>query len=124
MKTCSASGRDRPVDRATAWACLWTNVLTLPGLGSLAAGRAIGYAQAGTALAGFGLTLYGLFHITRAWLDLGEVPAGFTSAFWISLAGVGVFATAWLWALFTSLAVLRDTRPHEGMSRPSTDDHG
>lgn len=124
MKTSSASGRGRPVDRATAWACLWTNVLTLPGLGSLAAGRAIGYAQAGTALAGFGLTLYGIFHITQAWLDLGEVPLGFPPALWVCLAGVGLFVVGWLWALFTSLAVLRDARPHEGVARPAPDDHG
>jgi hypothetical protein len=124
MKTCSVSGRGRQVDRATAWACLWTNVLTLPGLGSLAAERAIGYAQAGTALSGFGLTLYGLFRIVRAWLDLGELPVGFTSALWISLAGVGLFAAAWLWALSTSLAVLRHTRPREGGSHPEADPHG
>ncbi|MCZ7636453.1 MAG: hypothetical protein M5U12_10770 [Verrucomicrobia bacterium] len=124
MKTSSASGRDRPVDRATAWACLWTNVLTLPGLGSVAAGRAIGYAQAGTALAGFGLTLHGLFRIVRAWLDVGELPVGFTTSFWVSLVGVAMFAAAWLWALITSLGILRDARPHEGAPRPAANDHG
>jgi len=53
------SNERKPMDRLGAWLCLLANVIALPGLGSIIAGKRVGYAQALLALAGFGLTGYG-----------------------------------------------------------------
>ena len=57
MKISLALGQQRPLDRATAWACLTTNVLA-PGSGSLVAGKKIGYAQLALAFSGLGVTIF------------------------------------------------------------------
>ena len=44
------------MDEARAWTSLMTNLLVLPGLGSLLAGRRAGWPQAALALAGFALS--------------------------------------------------------------------
>lgn len=121
MKPSSASARapepaalPRVVDRPTAWAYLVTNVATLPGLGTIAAGQRKGYVQAAIALAGFVTTFLGLIDIIRDWMAQGELPLGFSRGLLIGLAGVFVFGFAWLWALFTSLGLLRRATPANG----------
>ena len=56
MKFSLTPGRNRPLDRQTAWGCFTANQFALPGLGSLAAGRRTGYTQMALALAGLALT--------------------------------------------------------------------
>jgi hypothetical protein len=103
MNTSSGPNGPKTVDKPTAWACTLANVVTVPGLGSLAAGRKTGYAQAALALAGFGLSFLGLAGFLRDWRERGEYPEGFTPSLWVALAGVGLFLTGWLWALRTSV---------------------
>lgn len=111
MKTSSAP--DAP-DRSSAWAWTLTNLLVLPGLGSLAAGRKVGWAQVGVALAGLGLVGYGLVRLIRDWLAAGLAPVfEFTPALGCLLAGLGVSAVAWFWALATSIQVHRALRARE-----------
>src|SRR5438477_6151210 len=55
MRISLALGPRRPLSRQTAWGCLTTNV-TLPGAGSLVAGRVSGYAQLALAVAGVVMT--------------------------------------------------------------------
>lgn len=106
--TTSLDRREATVpDRATAWACLLTNALTLPGLGSITGGRRVGYAQSALALVGFALSLYWLVRTVMAWMAEGQLPAEINSTLLIGLAGIAVYATAWLWALGTSLDLLR-----------------
>ncbi|MGD0539839.1 MAG: hypothetical protein ABSC03_19595 [Verrucomicrobiota bacterium] len=121
------SGRKPPklVDRSTAWACLLTN-LASPGLGSLAAGRKVGYAQLTVALTGFALSLVWMGWFLLDWWREGEMPVGFRPSLWVGLAGVALFATGWTWALETSLDLLRAARkpprpPHDGTPRSSAD---
>lgn len=114
-------GDGHNLTRENAWACCTSN-FALPGSGSLLAGRKIGYPQMALAVLGFGLTTwFGMKFIgwgIRHWSELmnpsGD-PLDLLLAVWRecrwALAGLGCFATAWLWALFTSLSLLRTTRP-------------
>lgn len=108
MKTSSAPGTRKTVDRPTAWACTLTNLTTVPGLGTLAAGRKIGYAQAALALLGFGISTLWLVLTVREWMAKGELPVGFTPTLWLGLGGVSAFIVAWVWALITSVDLQRE----------------
>jgi hypothetical protein len=99
------------IDKPTAWACAAANAAALPGLGTLAAGRRIGYAQAALALAGFALSLFGLAGILRDWSNQGGPPERITPSLWLGLAGIGLYAIAWLWALSSSLRLHRQAPP-------------
>lgn len=101
-------------DRASVRAWTLTNLLVLPGLGSLAAGRKVGWAQAALALAGLGLFLYGVGRLLRDWLAAGAEPVfEFTPALGCLLGGLAVSVVAWLWALVTSVQIHREVRARE-----------
>jgi hypothetical protein len=115
----------RTLTRSEAWGCFTAN-LALPGAGSLAAGRAVGYWQMAVALMGVAVTLLttvSMFHwaMSRG----GGSPASMDDPIenlldlwqhvrW-PLAGIGMFAVALLWAMATSRAILasvpKDTAP-------------
>ncbi len=101
------------MDKSTAWSCTITNLAALPGLGSLAAGRRIGYAQAAVALAGFGLSLLWMGLFIRDWRAQGELPIGWRPTLWVGITGIGLFGAGWLWALVTSRSLLREARRTE-----------
>ena len=103
MSTSSGPNAPKPVDKPTAWACTLANIVTVPGLGSIAAGRRIGYAQASVSLLGFGLSFLGLIGFVRDWRARGEYPEGFTPSLWVAMVGIALFFTGWLWALQTSV---------------------
>jgi hypothetical protein len=117
MKISLALGPNRPLSPETAWGCLSTN-LALPGFGSLVAGRASGYAQAALAVSGLLLTLvFGVRFILwyfANWSRLQDAQTDPILAFvetllavrW-SLLGMGLFGFGWLWALVTSLDIVR-----------------
>jgi len=105
-----ASGRE-PMDEARAWACLLTNLLVLPGLGSLMAGRRAGWPQAALALVGFALTTVWLGWFLLAWSRGGEFPLDPGPYFSVGAAGILIFGVSWLWGLLTGLVVLRGARP-------------
>jgi hypothetical protein len=90
-------------DERAAWAALSTNLLVLPGLGSLMAGRKVGWLQAAVALVGAALSLWWLGLFAREWMQLGLIPLENPPELRTGLAGIGVFAAAWLWSLVTSL---------------------
>ena len=98
------------MDPSRAMSCLAANLLVLPGLGTLVAGRRWGVVQAALALAGFALTLGWLTFFVMAWIQLGAFPlTGGPHLSW-GILGVAVFGAAWLWSLATGLAVLREAR--------------
>jgi hypothetical protein len=116
MKTSSAAG---PLSRTTARNCLLINQLATPGLGSLMAGRRVaGLGQLLLAVAGFAMVI-GWFALTLANVynqainDAEPKPAG-----WLGGAGALVFGVAWLWALVTSLQILRSARSAESANAP------
>src|ERR1017187_537525 len=98
----------KPINRAIARNCFLINQFATPGLGSLMARRfAAGIGQLSLALVGFALTV--------AWFSLTMVQtynqisddAPAKSFGWLGAAGALVFAVSWLWALATSLSLLR-----------------
>ena len=117
MKISSEPNGPVPLDRGTAWACLLTNALTLPGLGSLTGGRSVGYAQGTLALIGFGLSSYWLIKTLLVWMAEGQLPVEINRTLLIGLTGIAVYAGAWLWALGTSLGLLREAKATEQAAR-------
>ena len=128
MKVSLALGARQPLSSQTAWGCLTTN-LTMPGFGSLVAGRASGYGQAALALGGtiisvvFGgrfifwyVANWSRFHASEAdpMAALGEM--------WLVLRwpvlGIGIFCVGWVWALATSLQILRSSKKPAPASVP------
>ena len=130
MKISLALGPRQPLDRATAWACALTNQFTLPGLGSLVSGRRVGYAQLALAMLGAGpmlaftvRLLFAAYHVQQAArtiasfqelldyvrLRLQSMPQSWGLYFWIGVPGLIIFVISWLWALASSVAILRES---------------
>lgn len=85
------------------------NQLATPGLGSLMARRWIaGLGQLLLALAGF-LIIVGwmIQRFTNLARQIDDQPPLTTISPTLALWGAGLFAASWLWALVTSLALLR-----------------
>jgi hypothetical protein len=99
------------MDEARAWACLMTNLLVLPGLGSLLAGRRSGWPQAALALVGFALSAVWLIWFVVAWSRTGSFPLDSGPYLPVGLLGVLLFAVSWTWGLLTGLGVVREARP-------------
>jgi hypothetical protein len=97
-------------DEARAWACLFTNLLVLPGLGSIIAGRRSGWPQAAIALAGFVLTTVWLVWFLAAWSRGGEFPLDPGPYLPVGALGVLLFTVSWVWSLLTGLLIVRDAR--------------
>lgn len=108
-----------PPDLKKAWSCLLSN-LAMPGIGSLNGGRAIGYGQLIFGAGGFALTLvFGLHFIfwwltNRSRLEQSSDPAGNLHEAWLAVRcavlGIAVFGVGLLWALFTSVSIIRQAQ--------------
>lgn len=98
------------MDEARAWACLMTNLLVLPGLGSLLAGRRAGWPQTALALVGFALTAVWLVWFVVAWSRTGSLPLDGGPYLPWGAFGVLLFALSWVWGLFTGLRVVSESR--------------
>lgn len=97
-----------PVDRSTAWTCLMANVLVLPGLGSILAGRRwSGYLQAVLALLGFALTTAWGVSFAATWIRLQALPEDLGPHALVAISGILLFALSWTWSLLSSLLILR-----------------
>jgi hypothetical protein len=96
-------------DRGRAWVAFSTNLVVLPGLGSLLMGRPAGWVQAPLALIGLTLSVRWLLLVLLEWRRDGALPAAVPHG-GLLLAGVATFVVAWLWALATGLAALRRAR--------------
>ena len=115
-----------PLERRQAWRCATTNLLVLPGLGSLMAGRRLeGYGQAG--LAGLGILLQVVFltWFSFHWSEVVSPTAGQASNLseaalllvknlgvylWLIAGGVVLFILSWLWALASSVGILLEAK--------------
>ena len=100
----------RQLDETLAWSALATNLLVLPGLGSIMTRRLVaGACQVVLALLGAALTVYWLVLFTAVWIRQGAFPEAPPSLA-LGVGGLGVLVFAWLWSLGTSLSVLRTGR--------------
>jgi len=118
MKISLALGQSRPLSRSEAWGCFTAN-LALPGSGSLAAGRAVGYFQMAVYLVGFVISIIGwvgLFHWYLANPHLAsqltsDDPFAYLELLWrmgrLACLGIAMFVFALSWAIVTSLQILR-----------------
>jgi hypothetical protein len=118
MKFLRASTAKGPKNRKEALACLTAN-LALPGSGSLAAGRPIGYYQLALAALATILTIITgirlLLWITSNSAHINDPTADPFQNFLVMwrqllwpLASLGLFAVSMLWAVVTSMQVLAE----------------
>ena len=126
-KITSALRSPKPLNHETAWGCLVTNLCVMPGAGTLAAGRRIGLVQLAFGVTGAIVSVIGLIACIWYWTRVKRFPWGATSedyrdflpSFLIGLSGVAVFLIGWVWALVTSLGLLRLARKQQPPPRIS-----
>ena len=100
------------MDETRAWTCLGMNVAQ-PGLGTALAGRFVeGVLQAALAIAGGLVLLRWFFLFLDEWSRLGHYPWGGGEDVELWVTGIGLFAFGWLWALASSVAMVRAQRAH------------
>ena len=117
MKICLVPASRGPISRETARGCLVSN-LAMPGAGSLAAGRCIGYLQMALALAGLGISSVTTVRFVSWYFNhLPEVREPDMETVFAILRelrgpalGLAIFTAGWLWALVTSWQILRSAR--------------
>jgi hypothetical protein len=103
-----------PLTPARARNCLLLNQCATPGLGSLMARRFFaGTGQLLLAVIGFGLFCAWFFVVLRQFYSLIDSDVEPQLHPWLALCGVGIFVVAWLWALGTSLNLLREAKRSE-----------
>ncbi|MFH1066893.1 MAG: hypothetical protein V1746_03235 [bacterium] len=112
MKTSSIPGQ--PPSRSTAYGYLVTNLLVMPGIGSVMAERKVsGIGQIILASVGLLITFWGFGLFLMAFKVLKE--KGYQTEFdtrFLRIVGLGfaVFLLAWLWSLFTSWQVIKEAK--------------
>lgn len=95
-------------------------MVTLPGVGSLMAGRRVGWLQTLLAATGFMLTIWWATTFIVAWVVTRELPTDGGSHLLAGVLGVFLFVVAWLWAFATGLAILRAANEPEPPARPTS----
>lgn len=109
--------RDQPTDPKAAWSSLLTNMLVVPGLGSVLMGRWWGLIQMASAVAGVSLTGYGVFALLRPFLE--AETSNVSSLNWQPLAlGIAVFLGGWIWAVIDGWILWRRAVRQSSASRP------
>jgi hypothetical protein len=103
----------QPLTRTKATICVALNLLVLPGLGTLITGRRSGWPQMMLSVVGFGLNCAWAVWFFAVLLRSEQLPEDLTAHIWVALSGVVIFLVAWLWALVSSLQILREARSHE-----------
>jgi hypothetical protein len=84
------------------------NLLVLPGLGTWVAGRRLsGTLQILMAVTGFGLAFAWFVQLITLYGRMDDFPDFSALPYRWLIAGVVLFAGAWLWSLASSLAMLR-----------------
>lgn len=106
--------------RQKAITCLVVNQLACPGIGSLMAGKRVGYVQAAVMIAGAALVLAWSLMAVNAGYKFALDPLMSEAQFramqpplWMALAGFGLCAIAWFWALWVSMRLLHESRSHQ-----------
>lgn len=98
-----------------AWACLMTNVLVLPGAGTIAAGRRLtGFVQAILALLGFVLLCVWMVSWVGEMVRTATFPEGLGPHAGLGVFGMLLAVVSWVWGFLSGLAILREAR--EGVS--------
>jgi len=112
LKSATPSG----IDRDRAFSLLMTNVLVLPGLGSVLAGRRVGYVQSFLAVAGMLLSVTFAGRFGQEWWVSKQFPIMEPRFLGVGVLGVGLFGAGWVWALLTGYCILRQVQATSGGS--------
>jgi hypothetical protein len=98
------------------------NQLACPGIGTIMAGRKIGFVQAAVMIGGFCLTLaFGLMYISAVYkfaLDgsaTEEKWKAMQPPLWMGIGGFALCGVAWFWSLFSSFQILHESRRHQSV---------
>ena len=128
MRISLALGPRQPLSRQTAWGCFTSN-LALPGVGSLVAGRRVGYAQFVLAIVGMFMTTgfglrFGVWYLHN-WDRVNSSqtdPMAALAEMWQVLRwavlGMALFGVAWLWGVTTGLNIVRSASQAEESKTP------
>lgn len=107
MKIFSIPEPPKRLERPAAWACLMTNVLVLPGLGSVTVGyRIAGFIQIFLSVVGMGITIGWFAWFFMDYYKTRELQEAIQVRLWLGFTGVGLFMLSWTWALATSLHII------------------
>jgi hypothetical protein len=88
-----------------------TNVLVLPGAGTMAGGRLLaGLVQAILAIVGFVMVCVWMVYWVSEGVTQGDVPTGLGAHGGLGLVGLLLAVVAWAWGLASGLAILREAR--------------
>jgi hypothetical protein len=93
-----------------AWTQLLTNLLVLPGAGSLMGGRRSGYFQILLASVGAVLSVMFMVGWGREWLRAGHFVVPLREYLLQGLLGVGLFLASWVWSLLTGYRLVEEAR--------------
>ena len=101
--------------RARAMTCVAMNQLAFPGVGTVMAGRRIGYIQAVLMLSGFllatGFMLWAIncsvHALINGLMDEEKLKAQYLPYAWMGKLGFGLCLVAWFWSLGSSFGILR-----------------
>lgn len=115
MKTSSGASPPPRPKIVSPWICALINQGAFPGLGTIMMGRRVGYAQAALMLAGFfptmGFLIWYLICVGRYVANSTWSEAHFKSLYhpyqWSLYCGLGLCVGAWIWSLFSSIAMVR-----------------
>lgn len=105
------------ITRGRAWTCFVVNQLVCPGIGTIIAGKRIGFVQAVVMIAGFCMALtYGLMYINAAYkftLDASATETQWKAMqppVWMGLTGFAFCGIAWFWSLCSSIRTFHESR--------------
>jgi hypothetical protein len=115
-----------PRNRAEAWRYALLNQLAFPGLGTILAGRNVGFAQAAIMLAGFfiamGYICWFIFHQLRLLFDMSASAPQFNEArfahWWIGALGFGLCFISWLWSFVSCVQFIKAAPENAPMPPP------
>src|SRR6185295_9635576 len=105
----------KSVGQAAARNAALINLFVTPGMGSLMAGRILdGLGQIILAVAGFVLVIIWFLNVMVQYYGMmnGQETA-FQSRAWLGITGAIIFALSWLWALATSIDLVREARRND-----------
>lgn len=109
----------KPKSRVHSWGLAVANQFALPGLGTVLAGRKIGYVQ--MLLSAIGLVLTSAFLAWSLpnmgdWLNVPQDEQKILANFdkwlpWLvcAFAGMAIIGVSWVWALFSSRSILKES---------------